>query len=207
MTRLRTAGAILLLLVLAGLPATASEVGLSGSDGHPRERLPLAVHLASFGDGALDGAAARVLDDWNRVAREALGAEVFRRVAEPSAAQVVVEAHPRDPRGVMGFAAMQGGAGGVIALPVQVVVHEPVARGQTSRETILYQVLAHELGHALGLPHTTDPRSLMCCIHASLDFNDPAVRAAYVESRRHPDVGSARAQLAAHYERFWRAKP
>ncbi|MBM4439500.1 MAG: matrixin family metalloprotease [Candidatus Rokubacteria bacterium] len=205
MRRLRTAGAILLLL-LAGLPAAASDVGLSGRDGHPRERLPLAVHLASFGDPALDATAAKAVDDWNHVAREALGAEVFRRVAEPSGAQVVVEAQPRDPRGVMGFAAMQGGDGGVIALPVRVVVHEPAARGQTSRETILYQVLAHELGHALGLPHTTDPRSLMCCVHASLDFNDPAVRAAYVESRRHPDVGSARAQLTAHYERFWRGR-
>jgi hypothetical protein len=47
----------------------------------------------------------------------------------------------------------------------------------------------------------------MCCVHASLDFNDPAVRAAYVESRRHPDIGSVRAQLTAHYERVWRTRP
>jgi len=96
------------------------------------------------------------------------------------------------------------GADGAIALPVRVVVHEPAARGQTSRETILYQVLAHELGHALGLPHNADPKSLMCCVHASLDFKAPAIRAAYIESRRHPDVGSAREQLAAHYGRVWR---
>ena len=44
----------------------------------------------------------------------------------------------------------------------------------------------------------------MCCVYASLNFNDPAVRDAYVESRRTPDVGSVRAQLSAHYERFWR---
>jgi hypothetical protein len=44
----------------------------------------------------------------------------------------------------------------------------------------------------------------MCCVYASLDFNDPAVREAYVEARRHPDVGSVRTQLVAHYERFWR---
>ena len=109
-----------------------------------------------------------------------------------------------DPRGPMGVTHLASGSDGVIALPIRIDVREPAARGQTSRETVLYQVLAHELGHALGLAHTTDPRSLMCCVHESLNFNDPAVRDAYVESRRKPDVGSVRAQLAAHYERFWR---
>jgi predicted Zn-dependent protease len=198
------AAAVLLGLAVAVIAASASEIPLSGSDGHPRERFPLALHLASFGDAALDAAGVKAVDDWNRTAREAIGLAVFDRVDAKDVAQVVVEALPADPRGLMGFAELRAGADGGIVLPVRVVVHEPVARGQTSRETILYQVLAHELGHALGLPHVTDPRSLMCCVHESLDFKDPAVRAAYVESRRRPDVGSAKAQLAAHYERFWR---
>ena len=122
-------------------------------------------------------------------------------------AQVAVETLPPDARGRMGVAHVTVGAGGAIEVPVRVVVHEPTGRGQTSRETILYQVLAHELGHALGLPHNTDPKSLMCCIHQSLDFNDPTVRAAYIEGRRHPDVATVREQLAAHYERVWRARP
>jgi hypothetical protein len=109
-----------------------------------------------------------------------------------------------DPRGPMGVTHLALGSDSVIALPIRIDVREPAARGQTSRETVLYQVLAHELGHALGLAHTTDPRSLMCCVHESLNFNDPAVRDAYVESRRKPDVGSVRAQLSAHYERVWR---
>jgi hypothetical protein len=195
------------ILSMIAATAFASDTELSGAEGHPRARLPLALHMASFRDTALDAAATKAVDDWNRVAREALGVVVFTRVGTKAEAQVAVETLPRDARGLMGFADVETGQDGAITLPVRVVVHEPAARGQTSRETILYQVLAHELGHALGLPHTTDPRSLMCCVHASLDMNDPAVRAAYVESRRHPDVASARAQLAAHYERVWRARP
>ena len=195
------------LLLLVAMPALASDAGLSGAEGHPRARLPLALHMTSFNDAALDTAASKAVDDWNRVAREALGVAVFARVTAKAEAQVVVETLPPDARGLMGFAEVEVGSDGAITLPVRVVVHEPAARGQTSRETILYQVLAHELGHALGLPHTADPRSLMCCVHASLDMKDPAVRAAYVESRRHPDVASARAQLVAHFERVWRTRP
>lgn len=207
MNVMKPAAVLLLALLLAALPATASDTALAGHDGHPRERFPLAIHVAAFGDAALDAAALKAVDDWNRVAREALGVAAFTHVHDKSAAHVAVETLPVDPRGLMGFAELQAGADRAIVLPVRVVVHEPKGRGQTSRETILYQVLAHELGHALGLPHVTDPRSLMCCVHESLDFKDPAVRAAYVESRRRPDVGSAKAELAAHYDRFWRTRP
>jgi hypothetical protein len=198
---------VLALLLLTAVPAPASDVVLSGAEGHPRMRLPLAIHVTAFGDAALDAAATRAVHDWNRVAQETLGVTAFAPVESQEAAQVVVDTRPRDERGLMGFARVEVGSEGVIILPVRVVVYEPTARGATSRETLLYQVLAHELGHALGLPHNTDPRSLMCCIHESLDFKDPAVRAAYIESRRRPDIGTVRAQLAAHYERVWRVRP
>jgi len=42
----------------------------------------------------------------------------------------------------------------------------------------------------------------MCCVWGSLDFNDPAVRAAYIEGRRHPDLRSVEVQLTAHYKAF-----
>ena len=195
-----------LLLVLVAAPALASDVVLSGAEGHPRSRLPLALHVTSFGDTALDAAARKAVDDWNRVALEALGVTAFASVESQEAAQVLVDTRARDERGLMGFARVEVGDGGVITIPVRVVVYEPTARGATSRETLLYQVLAHELGHALGLPHNTDPRSLMCCIHESLNFKDPAVLAAYVEARRRPDVASAKAELAAHYQRVWRER-
>jgi len=195
--------ALVIVLVVAAA-ARASDTELSGAEGHPRERFPLSVWVEPFNDAALDGAVRRALDDWNALTREVLGAPVFAAAAAREAAQITVAVQPPEPSKLMGFTELSTGGAGVIALPVRIVVVAPVARGQPSRETLLYQVVAHELGHALGLPHVRDPRSLMCCVKGSVDFNDPAQRDAYIEARRHPDVRSVRAQLAEQYARLWR---
>jgi Matrixin len=193
---------LVLLVLVAPAPLTASNTVLTGAEGHPRGQLPLRVWLQSVADAQLDAAMRRAVDDWNALVREALGVDAFVPGAR-ELAQVRVHVEPATTSGLMGVTYLQTSDVGVIQLPVSITVVEPTARGQTSRETVLYQVLAHELGHALGLTHVRDPASLMCCEPGAVDFKDPAAREAYVQARRQPDLRSVRGQLVEHYARFW----
>lgn len=199
--------ALALVLTLAlGPSASTSEVELGDAMGHPRDRFPLAVHLVSTGEAVLDAAVRQAVDDWNALARRVLAVDVFAWTDREEDAHVRVVLEPAGARTVMGVAHIDADAMGIIQPPVRVVLAEPAARGQTSRETVLYQVAAHELGHALGLPHVSDPRSIMCCVRGGVDLADPAVRHTYVEARRHPDLRTVEGQLGEHYARFWQVR-
>jgi matrixin len=191
------------MLAPAGGASASETVDTSRPIGHPRERLPLTVHLLPPRDATLEPPVRRAVNDWNTVTREALGIEVFRWHEREEGADLVIRFVPPAPGQPLGYAHFDVDDAGAIRLPVRVDLVEPAAMGETSRETVLFQLAAHEIGHALGLPHTDDPGSIMCCLQGAVNLRDPAIRARYVEARRRPEVRSALGQLLGLYPRFW----
>lgn len=168
--------------------------------GHPRDRFPLTVYVAAAPEATWAKSLERALGDWKAVVMEALGVVAFERSERQEGSDVVVRFVPRTAATPAGAAQVDHDDLGVIELPVQIDLAVPPDRWS---DAYLFGVVAHELGHAIGLPHTDDVASIMCCTRTTpLERGD--LRERYLAARRNPDVRSVLRQLRELYPRFWR---
>jgi hypothetical protein len=152
------------MLTVPGAADASESVHAGRTIGHPRDRLPLAVYLVPPQEAALQAPIRRAVAEWNAVAREALGVEVFRWHDRQEGADVVLRLIPPAPGKPLGYARFDVDDHYVIRPPVRVDLVQPAAMGETPRETVLFQVAAHEISHALGPPPAaTRDRSCAAC--------------------------------------------
>ena len=141
-------------LTAAAMPKAVPSSDIPGIEhrliGHPKERFPLRIYANSAASSSLNSAIQDAVAQWNQVFEQ-----IFRKVAftwtdNKTDADILIRfAKDSGIHHEMGETEIDADKRGVIRLPVKINLNPPKPRGRTDVRQVLFDVAAHELGHAL----------------------------------------------------------